>query len=66
MLIDFSKSCITLIKATPPPGTIPSSFAALVAFNASSILSFLSFNSTSEAAPTSITATPPESFANLS
>ena len=31
-----------LMYATPPPGTIPSSTAALVAFRASSILSFFS------------------------
>ena len=50
----------------PPPATIPSSTAALVAESASSILSFLSFISTSVAAPTPITATPPAIFANLS
>ena len=62
-LILFSSSCWTLTNITPPPGTIPSSLAALVAFKASSILNFLSFNSTSVAAPTSITATPPDNFA---
>ena len=55
-----------LIKVTPPPATIPSSTAALVAARASSILIFFSFNSTSVAAPTFTWATPPESFANLS
>ncbi|MGO0807462.1 hypothetical protein ACTPEF_27080, partial [Clostridioides difficile] len=39
---------------------------ALVALRASSILNFLSFNSTSVAAPTFTTATPPASLANLS
>ena len=62
----LDNSCCILNSATPPPGTIPSSFAALVALRASSILNFLSFSSTSEAAPTSIKATPPESFAILS
>jgi hypothetical protein len=37
-----------------------------VAFKASSILSFFSLASTSEAAPTFITATPQSSLANLS
>ena len=40
--------------------------AAFVAERASSILNFLSFISISDAAPTSITATPPVSFASLS
>jgi len=40
--------------------------AAFVADNASSILSFLSFISTSVAAPTPITATPPAIFAKRS
>ena len=53
-------------KIVPPPATIPSSTAALVAFKASSILNFLSFISTSVAAPTFITATPPDNFASLS
>jgi hypothetical protein len=58
--------CLALRYATPPPGTMPSSTAALVAFKASSILSFFSFTSTSVAAPTLITATPPVNLANLS
>ena len=62
----FSTSEITWTSAVPPPGTIPSSTAALVEFKASSIRSFLYFNSVSVAAPTLITATPPESFASLS
>ncbi len=57
---------VALIIATPPPGTIPSSTAALVAANASSTLSFFSFISTSVGAPTYNTATPPANFANLS
>ena len=57
---------MALTKAVPPPATIPSCTAALVAFRASSILSFLSFISTSVAAPTLTTATPPDSLANLS
>ena len=62
-LFNFSAA---LTIATPPPGTIPSSIAALVADNASSTLSFFSFISTSVGAPTYNTATPPASFANLS
>ena len=53
-------------EAAPPPGTIPSSTAALVALIASSSLNFRSFISVSVAAPTFITATPPASFASLS
>jgi hypothetical protein len=53
-------------NTTPPPGTIPSSTAAFVAERASSILCFFSLSSTSVAAPTFMTATPPESFASLS
>mmetsp|Transcript_4421 Transcript_4421/g.13820 ORF Transcript_4421/g.13820 Transcript_4421/m.13820 type:complete len:257 (+) Transcript_4421:267-1037(+) len=53
-------------SATPPPGTMPSSTAAFVAFRASFSLSFTSWTSTSEAPPTLITATPPESFARRS
>jgi len=47
-----STAGITFTRATPPPTTIPSSTAALVALRASSILSFLSFNYVSVAAPT--------------
>ena len=54
------------IYAVPPPATIPSSTAALVAFNASSIRSLHSFISVSVAAPTRITATPPANFARRS
>ncbi len=53
-------------SATPPPGTIPSSTAARVACNASSTRAFFSFISTSVAAPTLITATPPASLATRS
>ena len=55
-----------LSKAVPPPTTIPSSRAALVANNASSTLSFLSLISISELPPTLIIATPPINLANLS
>ena len=47
------------IRATPPPGTIPSSTAARVACSASSTRAFFSFISISVAAPTWMTATPP-------
>ena len=50
----------------PPPDTIPSSTAARVALRASSRRYFLSFNSTSVAAPTSMTATPPDILAKRS
>ena len=53
-------------KAHPPPITIPSSAAALVAQIASSILSFNSFTSVSVAPPTLRLATPPVNLANLS
>ena len=50
--LSSSKEVAALIYATPPPGIIPSSTAALVAAKASSTLSFFSFISTSVAAPT--------------
>jgi hypothetical protein len=53
-------------KAEPPPGTIPSSAAALVAHKASLILSFNSPTSTSDEPPTFKTATPPVSLPSLS
>ena len=53
-------------RATPPPGTMPSSTAARVACRASSTRAFFSFISVSVAAPTLITATPPASFASRS
>ena len=65
-VVIFSKTFFARTKATPPPATIPSSTAALVACNASSTLSFFSFISTSEAAPTYKTATPPANLAKRS
>mmetsp|Transcript_13784 Transcript_13784/g.34595 ORF Transcript_13784/g.34595 Transcript_13784/m.34595 type:complete len:230 (-) Transcript_13784:835-1524(-) len=53
-------------SAVPPPGTMPSSRAALVAQSASFNRSFTSLTSTSLAPPTLITATPPASLANRS
>ena len=53
-------------RATPPPGTMPSSRAAWVAALASSSRAFRSFISVSVAAPTLIWATPPASFASRS
>jgi hypothetical protein len=49
-------------SATPPPGTTPSSMAALVVDTASSMRCFFSFSSTSVAAPTLSTATPPTAW----
>ena len=49
-----------------PPGTTPSSTAARVECSASSTRAFFSFISTSVAAPTRITATPPASLATRS
>ncbi len=54
------------MNVVPPPATIPSSTAARVALSASSIRSFFSFSSTSVAAPTLITATPPANLARRS
>ena len=56
---------LTRYSATPPPGTTPSSTAALVACSASSMRIFFSLSSVSVAAPTFITATPPVIFASL-
>jgi hypothetical protein len=50
-------------SAAPPPGTMPSSTAANVAFLASSMRSLRSSSSASVAAPTLMTATPPASLA---
>ena len=47
----------------PPPGTMPSSTAALVAFSASSMRNLRSLSSVSVAAPTLMTATPPANLA---
>ena len=63
---NFARSCLALSSDNPPPGTIPSSTAALVAERASSTLFFFSFSSISVAAPTLIMATPPDNLANLS
>ena len=62
----FTTVGIAFTNAVPPPAMIPSSTAAFVALSASSILSFRSLSSVSVAAPTFITATPPDSFASLS
>jgi hypothetical protein len=62
----FSFICnAALSNATPPPGTIPSFIAALVAHIASSALSNFSLSSTSELAPIFTTAILAESLANL-
>ena len=53
-------------SATPPPGTMPSSTAALAVETASSMRCFFSLSSTSVAAPTFRTATPPDSLARRS
>ncbi len=57
-----SSAGMALTKATPPPATMPSSTAARVACSASSMRDFFSFSSDSVAAPTFMTATPPESL----
>ena len=54
-----------LSNAIPPPGTIPSFIAALVAQIASSTLSVFSFNSIAELAPILTTATLADNLANL-
>ena len=53
-------------RAVPPPATTPSSMAARVAERASSMRCFFSLSSTSVAAPTWTTATPPASLARRS
>src|ERR1700761_929993 len=53
-------------SADPPPGTMPSSTAALAAATASSTLSLRSLSAVSVAAPTLMTATPPASLASRS
>mmetsp|Transcript_96563 Transcript_96563/g.262308 ORF Transcript_96563/g.262308 Transcript_96563/m.262308 type:complete len:207 (+) Transcript_96563:377-997(+) len=57
------RSCERWQRAVPPPGSTPSSTAALVALMASSRRSFLSLSSVSVVAPTLTMATPPTSFA---
>jgi hypothetical protein len=52
-------------SATPPPATIPSLIAALVAQIASSTLSVFSFNSILESAPTFTVAILADNLANL-
>jgi len=54
-----------LSSAIPPPDTIPSLIAALVAQIASSILSVFSFNSIAELAPILTTATLADNLASL-
>ena len=61
-----SSSLAACSRATPPPATMPSSTAALALRTASSMRSFCSFSSTSVAAPTLITATPPANLARRS
>ena len=56
----------TRTSAVPPPATMPSSTAARVADSASSMRCFFSLSSTSVAAPTLTTATPPASLARRS
>ena len=53
-------------SAVPPPATRPSSTAARVVESASSMRCFFSLSSTSVAAPTLMTATPPASLARRS
>src|SRR4029078_2086451 len=62
----FSSALRQRMRATPPPGTTPSSTAARVALSASSTRAFFSFISVSVAAPTLIRATPPTSLARRS
>ncbi len=57
---------MALIKATPPPGTIPSSTAARAVDKASSTRCFFSLSSGSVAPPTLRTATPPANLAKRS
>ena len=66
VLTSSSTSLAARMRATPPPGTMPSSTAARVACMASSTRAFFSFISVSVAAPTLMTATPPTSLARRS
>ncbi|KAF2987406.1 hypothetical protein EK904_002445 [Melospiza melodia maxima] len=50
--VKASKAGMQRSRAQPPPGTMPSSTAARVAFRASVTLSFFSFTSTSLVPPT--------------
>ena len=72
-VVSSSSSPLTLsrpfwmrMRVVPPPATMPSSTAARVADRASSTRAFFSLSSTSVAAPTLITATPPASLARRS
>src|SRR5438552_10438102 len=58
----LSSTPLARMSATPPPGTMPSSTAARVACSASSTRAFFSFISTSVAAPTRTTPTPPTHY----
>mmetsp|Transcript_22213 Transcript_22213/g.50730 ORF Transcript_22213/g.50730 Transcript_22213/m.50730 type:complete len:224 (-) Transcript_22213:791-1462(-) len=62
----FANFLVALRSAVPPPGTMPSSSAALVALRESFRRSLISLTSTSLAPPTFITATPPLSLASRS
>ena len=66
MSINLLKANDINSKALPPPGTIPSAIAALVALDASSALSLISPISRSELAPTYTMATPPINLAKRS
>ena len=61
-----SSSAAACTSAAPPPGTMPSSTAARVADTASSMRCLRSLSAVSVAAPTLMTATPPESLASRS
>jgi len=66
LLTTFDTASVQRSKATPPPGRMPSSTAARVAWRASSTRAFFCFMSASVSAPTLMTATPPASLASLS
>ena len=66
MALSLSRAFWPRTRATPPPGTMPSSTAARVALSASSTRAFFSFISVSVAAPTWMTATPPTILARRS
>ena len=61
-----SRTLASCTSAAPPPGITPSSTAALVAEMASSMRCLRSRSSISVAAPTLMTATPPDSLASRS
>src|SRR6267142_84203 len=64
--LTLSSALIAFRSVTSPPGTMPSSTPARAAESASSTRCFFSLSSTSVAAPTLMTATPPASFARRS